>query len=125
MSSMRVTSDFFVGVLVRKVFAGQGFAAVSKRGAAEAGAIFVIVDRLDGTHDLYGPAPQAMFYDQPQGRLFERLLDQVDREEITARLEREERMDPDYWVVEVESRDGTVDLPLADVPARPEIDIFK
>jgi hypothetical protein len=122
---MRVTSDFFVGVLVRKVFAGQGFAAVSKRGAAEAGAIFVIVDRLDGTHDLYGPAPQAMFYDQPQGRLFEKLLDEVGRQDITARLEREDRMDPDYWVVEIESRDGTIDLPLAHVAPRPEIDIFK
>jgi len=113
---MRVTSDFFVSALVRKTFNGSGFAAVSKRGAAEAGAIFVVVDRLDGTLDLYGPAPQAMFSDHPQGRLFEKILDRTDKTAIDGRLDREARMDPDYWVVDIEARDGAVDLPLAQDP---------
>ena len=111
---MRVTSDFFVSALVRKTFTGNGFAAVAKRGSAEAGAIFIVVDRLDGTFDFYGPAPQAMFTDQPHGRLFERILERTDRTGIDGRLVREARMDPDYWVVEIEARDGSVDLPLAD-----------
>lgn len=111
---MRVTSDFFVSALVRKTFTGNGFAAISKRGSPEAGAIFIVVDRLDGTLDLYGPAPQAMFAEQPQDRLFEKLFSETDREAISARLEREARMDPDYWVVEVEAWDGKVDLPLAE-----------
>ncbi|MBD1545215.1 DUF1491 family protein [Roseibium aggregatum] len=111
---MRVTSDFFVSALVRKTFTGNGFAAVSKRGSAEAGAIFIVVDRLDGTYDFYGPAPQAMFSDQPQGRLFEKILERTDRTGIDDRLAREARMDPDYWVVDIEARDGAVDLPLAE-----------
>ena len=111
---MRVTSDFFVSALVRQTFRDGGFAAVSKRGSAEAGAIFIVVDRLDGTLDLYGPAPQAMFFEQTQGRLFEKILDRADKTAIDDRLAREARMDPDYWVVDVEARDGTIDLPLAE-----------
>lgn len=110
---MRVTSEFFVSALVRRLFAEGGFAAVSRRGAEEAGAVFVSVDRLNGTFDLYGPAPQAFFSEQPQGRLFECILAQVEAEAVAERLQREDRMDPDYWLVEVEARDGTVDLPLA------------
>ncbi|WP_346898514.1 DUF1491 family protein [uncultured Roseibium sp.] len=111
---MRVTSDFFVSALVRKTFTGNGFAAVAKRGSAEAGAIFIVVDRLDGTYDFYGPAPQAMFSDQTHGRLFEKILERTDRTGIEDRLAREARMDPDYWVVDIEARDGSVDLPLAE-----------
>ncbi|PVB61076.1 DUF1491 family protein [Labrenzia sp. 011] len=110
---MRVTSDFFVSALVRRVFNSGGFAAVSKRGAPEAGAVFVSVDRLDGTFDFYGPAPQSMFSDLPDGRLFERILLQADGEQLAERLQKERRMDPDYWLVEIEARDGQVDLPLA------------
>ena len=63
---MRVTSEFFASALVRRVFGDGGFAAVSKKGALEAGVILILVDRLDGTFDLYGPAPQSMFADGPQ-----------------------------------------------------------
>ncbi|MCV0427425.1 MAG: DUF1491 family protein [Roseibium sp.] len=111
---MRVTSEFFVSALVRRIFGEGGFAAVSRKGAMEAGAVFVCVDRLDGRFDFYGPAPQAMFSDLPQGRLFERLFSQVERAEIDARLTSEARMDPDYWLVEIEARDGKVELPLAE-----------
>ncbi len=110
---MRVTSDFFVSALVRRTFGEGGFASVTKRGAAEAGAVFVSVDRLDGTFDLYAPAPQSMFSDMPQGRLFEQIFSGVGQQEVTERLQREARMDPDYWLVEIEARDGRVDLPLA------------
>ena len=124
---MRVTSEFFVSALVRRIFGEGGFAAISKRGAEEAGAVFVCVDRLDGTFDLYGPAPQAMVIEQPQDRLFENLLAQCERAAIDERLHKEARMDPDYWFVEIEARDGIVDLPLAAAEAGKEIpgaDIF-
>jgi len=109
---MRVTSEFFVSALVRRVFGEGGFAAVSKRGAPEAGAVFVCVDRLDGTYDFYGPAPQAMFADQPQGRLFECVFEKSERAAVDSRLKSEARMDPDYWLVDIEARDGKVELPL-------------
>lgn len=123
---MRVTSEFFVSALVRRIFGEGGFAAVSKKGAAEAGAVFVCVDRLNGAVDLYGPAPQAMFGEFPQGRLFEKILSEVEREALEQRMVSEARMDPDYWLVEIEARDGNVDLPLADEePVDPGKGIFR
>ncbi|EHK53596.1 DUF1491 family protein, partial [Allomesorhizobium alhagi] len=55
---MRVTTDLFVSALVRRIFAAGGFAAVVKRGATEAGAVFVIARGRLGDASLYGPAPQ-------------------------------------------------------------------
>ncbi len=111
---MRVTSDFFVSALVRQIFGEGGFAAVSKRGAPEAGAVFICVDRLDGSFDFYAPAPQSMFDERPETRLFERRFEKTDRETIDARLKSEARMDPDYWLVDIEAREGKVELPLAE-----------
>ncbi|MET1411042.1 DUF1491 family protein [Roseibium sp. HPY-6] len=124
---MRVTSEFFVSALVRRIFTEGGFAAISRRGAEEAGAVFVSIDRLDGSFDLYGPAPQAMFSDQPLGRLFEKILSSVDTTDISQRLQNEARMDPDYWLVEIEAREGDAGLPLAqDGPKEvPGSDLFR
>lgn len=108
----RLTSRFYVSALIRRVTGEGAFAAISRKGAEEAGAIFVLVDRLDGTVDLYGPAPQAIFDSRPDERLFETLISKGSREDAGNRLEREKRMDPDFWVVEIDSRDGTAVLPL-------------
>ncbi|MBX3597038.1 MAG: DUF1491 family protein [Rhizobiaceae bacterium] len=99
---MRITSDFWIAAVVRRVFAAGGFAAVLKRGALEAGAIFVVTrDRL-GESSLYGPAPQASYdSSKPQDRRFQ-LLIQGDADKIEARIAREEKFDPDLWVVELE-----------------------
>lgn len=123
---MRLTSEFYVTGLVRRIFSENGFAAISQKGAPEAGAIFIVVDRLDGRHDFYGPAPQSMFSDLPDGRLFEKVLEGVERQAITDRLASEARMDPDFWVVEIEAEGGTIDLPLAeDETPPPEDNFFK
>ena len=49
-------------------------AVLRRRGAAEAGAIFVKVDHLNGQATLYGPAPQSLAADAPIGvdRIFTR-----------------------------------------------------
>ena len=46
--SARVTSDFWVSAYLRRVMTEGAFAALRQRGAAEAGAIFVKLDLLDG-----------------------------------------------------------------------------
>jgi len=113
---LRVTSDFWVSAYVRRRFGAGGFAAVVRRGAREAGAIFVKINRLDGTADLYGPAPQAEIGEAGGDRMFEPLLTGVPEAEIAARLAREQRFDPDIWVVEAEDREGRAEL---DLPSRP------
>jgi hypothetical protein len=106
---MRLTADFWVSALIRRCFSENAYASVLSRGAEEAGAIYLVVDRRDGTCDLYGPAPQSLFMEAgPSDRLFERLLAAAQREAVDARLASERRMDPDIWVVEIEDRAGRV-----------------
>lgn len=79
-----------------------------RRGAAEAGAIFVKVDRLDGHAALYGPAPQSIVIPEGFARLFVRLHDEEWRDPLALeqRLQREISFDPDLWIVEIEDRQG-------------------
>lgn len=104
---MRVTSSLWVAAYVRQCFTQGAFAAVTRRGAEEAGAIFVIVDRLSGMADLYAPAPQAMFEEaRPSERMFQRVAEQQPLVDIDGRVQREVKFDPDLWVVAVEDREG-------------------
>jgi hypothetical protein len=104
---MRVTSALWVGAYVRRCNSAGAYATVGRRGADEAGAIFVIVERLDGTGDLYAPAPQSAFAEaRPDERLFQRLMESAGLAEIFERIERELRFDPDLWTVTVEDRAG-------------------
>ncbi|MBZ9934971.1 DUF1491 family protein [Mesorhizobium sp. BR1-1-16] len=104
---MRVTSALWVAAYVRRAFVEGAFAAVTRRGAQEAGAIFVVVDRLDGMFDLYGQAPQSAFgTDRPADRLFTLVEGAIDRERLAARIASETRFDPDLWVVELEQKTG-------------------
>lgn len=105
---MRLTSDFFVSAYIRRCGVEGAFAALRRRGGAEAGAIFIVIDRLDGTGTLYGPAPQSSYEDRPSDRAFSRLhkAESLPREEIEARLDREIGFDADCWIVEVEDRAG-------------------
>ena len=82
-------------------------AVLRRRGAAEAGAIFVKVDHLNGRATLYGPAPQSEVADAPPGvdRIFARAHTGlfIDTGEAEERLKREVAFDPDLWIVEVEN----------------------
>ena len=104
---MRVTSDLWVSALLRRVFSAGGFAAVVKRGATEAGAVFVLVRGRSGDIALFGPAPQTSYDSaKPDDRFFSLLGAGDDAAVLDARLEREKKFDPDIWVVEIEV--GTV-----------------
>jgi hypothetical protein len=111
---MRLKSEIIVAALVRRANTEGAFAAVVKRGAEEAGAIFVKVARLDGTADLYGPAPQSSFETDDIGiRLFERIISAMPEREVDERLRRERDFDSDLWIVELEDRAGRHFLDLA------------
>jgi hypothetical protein len=98
----------------------EGVSAVlRRRGAAEAGAIFIKVDHLNGQATLYQPAPQSEAAAAPRGveRLFARAHKEpfIDSSKAEERLKREIAFDPDVWIVEVErGEDGAwLDLALA------------
>ncbi len=103
----RVTSGLFVAALIRRCNGDGHPAVVMRRGAEEAGAIFIVVDRLDGRNDLYGPAPQGAFDEaRPSDRLFQLLSSDQDGVDLQEALAREKRFDPDIWVVAIEDREG-------------------
>ena len=102
---MRLTSDFLVSALVRRVFSSGGFAAIEKRGADAAGAIFIRQRLRDGRENLYGPAPQSFADDEETRteRRFELRLALSDAQDTAALIEKERRFDSDLWLVELET----------------------
>lgn len=106
---MRLKSAIWVSAYLRRCSVEGAYAVVRRRGAEEAGAIFVKVDRLDGTGELFAPAPQASFdEDRPTERAFMRALaaQPAGNTDIEAYLAKQLRFDPDLWIVEVEDRQG-------------------
>jgi len=105
--SSRLRTDFFVAALRRRAEAAGAVVTIARRGAAEAGAVFVLVDRRNGRFDLYGPAPQSVFdEDRPSDRLFSRVAaDQTD-DAMRERMTRELRFDADLWQVDIEDPQG-------------------
>ncbi len=115
----RLRSDFWVSAHLRRC-AHEGIDAVlRRRGAAEAGAIFVSVDRLDGTADLFGPAPQSLLSGQDLDRLFTAILVADTGLEIETRMGRELRFDPDLWWIAIDDRLGRSRLTLASPDGSP------
>ena len=100
----RLRSDFWISAYLRQRAAAGVVAVLRRRGAAEAGAIFIKVDRLDGTACLFAPAPPDLEQDSGERR-FERVLDS-DPLSVEDKMQRELRFDGDLWLVEVEDRSG-------------------
>lgn len=109
----RLRSDFWVSAHLRRCAIEGADAVLRRRGAAEAGAIFVKVDRLDGTASLFGPAPQSMTDDAPSARLFTSVLTDRPALDIEDRIRREVSYDSDLWLIEIEDRAGRHWLDLA------------
>lgn len=108
----RLRSDFWVSAYLRRCAVEGVEAVLRRRGSAEAGAVFVKVDHLDGTASLYGPAPQ-LFVEDRDERLFIRMMNAVTPLDVEERVQKELRFDSDLWLVEVDDREGRHFLDLA------------
>ena len=111
----RLKSSIWVAGYLRRCQSAGMFGAVRRRGAEEAGAVFVKVALMDGTALLFVPAPQTAYDDsRPIERVFTQSPPQaVDEAAIEARLAKEISFDPDVWIVEIEDREGRHFLDLA------------
>jgi hypothetical protein len=106
---MRLKSSIWVAAYMRRCQGEGAFAALRRRGAEDAGAIFIKLSLLDGTGHLFGPAPQSVFSEtRPADRAFAPCFGDkpVADEKIEERLKREIRFDSDVWIVEIEDRAG-------------------
>ncbi len=109
----RLTSALVVAAMTRRVFAEGGFAAILRKGAEEAGAIFILVRIGTGSQVLYGPAAQTSYEEgRPVERRFRQLAEVDDPfdETIEQRMEKERRFDPDLWLVELDGGPPIDDL---------------
>ena len=99
---MILSTDIWVAALIRRAEQGGAFAVVARKGDARAGAVLVkVVDRRAQTVTLYAEATRAdgeRVWMQPHPDANEAALD--------AYAERQRRIDPDLWVVEIEDIHG-------------------
>jgi hypothetical protein len=106
---MRLKTALWVAAYLRRCHVEGVAAVVRRRGAEEAGAIFVRIDRLNGTSDLFAPAPQSEFDSaRDTDRAFSQSLKEQPASDaaVEAYLAREMKFDPDVWIIEVEDRAG-------------------
>ena len=106
---MRLKTALWVAAYLRRCEIEGVFGVLRRRGAQEAGAVFVRINRLDGTSDLFGPAPQSAFEAaEVTARAFTPSLPVLPAADtdVEAYLAREVKFDPDVWILEIEDRAG-------------------
>jgi hypothetical protein len=104
---MRIKSEIWVKAYLRRCQVQGAPAVVVRRGDEHAGAIYICLNRLDGTVTLYGPAPAGIEGGDTERRwvsCFTAKL--VPESEATNYLARQVKFDSDIWIVEVEDRAG-------------------
>ncbi len=97
-------TDFWASALIRRAEIAGAFAAVVRKGDADAGAVLVKVATLDGRARLYAPARDGagdrVWLDLSAGPLGE------DERAVDAHIAKRAETDPDLWVVEIEDKQG-------------------
>jgi len=97
-----LSTDIWVGALIRRAELGGAFAAVARKGDARAGSVLVkAVNRGDGTARLYAEATRG-----DGERIWMQPVRSTNEAELDAYVARGARIDPDLWLVEIEDRQG-------------------
>lgn len=104
---MRLKAEIWIKAYLRSCASAGASAVVVRHGDDDAGAIFIKVNRLDGTARLFGPAP-AGFETGEYERQWVAHLDgpQTSEADIDAYLDRQLEFDRDIWILELEDRQG-------------------
>lgn len=105
---MSVKSVIWVKAHLRRCNASGLPAVLIKRGAEEAGSIYVKINRLDGRVLLLGPPPGPAHDDKGNRRWMALLAGEaVPEAEADDYLRRQRRIDPDIWIIEIEDAKST------------------
>ena len=98
---IRLKSSLYVQALIRRCETAGASAYLVRRGAEEAGAIFLKLNRLDGTLTVMSPAHRG------DERVWTRPLgDSAPEPRVSEYFAKQVRIDPDIWIVEIEDRQG-------------------
>ena len=99
---MLLSTDIWVGALIRRAELGGAFAMVVRKGDPRAGAVLVkVVDRRAATVRLYSEATRG-----DGERVWMQPILATAEADLDAYIARAARYDPDVWVVEVEDVRG-------------------
>ena len=99
---VRLKAEIYIQALTRRVFAAGAAAYIVRRGDADAGGLFVRVNRLDGHSAIL-----TIFTNMDGARIWRVLAALATPDaEADALLAREAARDPDIWIVEIEDRQG-------------------
>jgi hypothetical protein len=106
----RLKAGIFVRATIRRAEVAGAQAYVVRKGAEEAGALFLKISRLDGTALVLAQARRGegdLVWMKPLGEA-------TDDARANAYFEKQIRFDPDIWIVEIEDREGRafVDEPI-------------
>lgn len=98
---MLPSTDVWAGALIRRANLAGAFATVARKGDARAGTVLVkVVDRRAGSVHLYAQAlkgDEAVWMEPRPER---------DEAELDAYVEKQARIDPDLWLIEIEDVEG-------------------
>ena len=100
--SARLKAGIFVRAVMRRAEVAGAAAYVARKGAEEAGAVFIKIAKLDGTCTVLTQARSAagdLVWARPLG-------ENSPEDKAAAYLERQVKYDPDLWVIEIEDRQG-------------------
>jgi hypothetical protein len=99
--TVRLAADFWVRAYLARLQAAHLPAYVVARGDPTAGAVLVKLATLDGRARLFQRS-----FDLATGARAWVVLAEGAEAEVDAAAARQRRIDPDLWVIEIESREG-------------------
>ena len=99
---MLLSTDIWVGALIRRAELGGAFAVVARKGDPRAGAVLVkVLDRRNGTARLYSEATKG-----DGERVWMQPVPSDVEADLDAYVERARRIDPDLWLIEIDDAEG-------------------
>jgi hypothetical protein len=97
-----LSTDLWVAALIRRAEQGGAFVTVARKGDPRAGAVLVkLINRREGWARLYAEAVRG-----DGERVWMRPAGAQDEAGVDAYVERNRRIDPDIWVVEIDDTQG-------------------
>lgn len=104
---MRLKSEIWVTAYIRSLSARNVWAAVTRRGDPDAGVVFVCINLLNDRVRIFGPAFGGAHNEQGERRWSEVFPSkEVSDADMGEFLARQMSIDPDIWIIEVESASG-------------------
>ena len=102
---MRVKSEIWVKAYLRRCMSEGLYGYIASRGDDFAGAIYIHIDDLEGSHWLYGPAPAGLEESSQDRRWTSCFADApVSSQKVETYIEQQKKYDPDLWVIELEDK---------------------